>query len=190
MSDADHLRDASPWHPIDNKVDLKHLGKLAEELSECVACAACCLIYGVSDDEPTPRTATRRWLQEEVADVRGNIELVAIRFDLKRRAVYQSEMTLPVVQLPIIADNDREFLAQLIKRLADCGSAVSRCIIQGVDEREPVTGKLNRDWLRETLSAAIEMTRLISVRFGLDAAAMAARAEKKMTYQRQWHALA
>lgn len=105
MSNADNLRDANPWQPIDDKVDLKHLGKLAEELGEC-------------------------------------------------------------------------------------GSAVARCIIQGVDEREPVTGKLNREWLQDEIADVIANLDLVIDRFELDATLIAARAERKRQYLKQWHALA
>lgn len=105
MSNADKLRDANPWHPIDDKVDLKHLGKLAEELSEC-------------------------------------------------------------------------------------GSAVARCIIQGVDECEPVTGKVNRVWLEDEIADVLANIALVEKRFNLDAARMAGRAERKMVHLQQWHALA
>lgn len=105
MADADKLRDANPWHPIDDKVDLKHLGKLGEELNEC-------------------------------------------------------------------------------------GSAVSRCIIQGVDESEPVTGKINRVWLEEEIADVRANSELCIERFALDEARIAARAERKKAHLRQWHGLA
>ena len=40
MADADKLRDANPWHPISDPVDLAHLGKLGEELNECGSAVA------------------------------------------------------------------------------------------------------------------------------------------------------
>jgi NTP pyrophosphatase (non-canonical NTP hydrolase) len=105
MSDADQLRDANPWHPITDLVDLKHLGKLGEECNEL-------------------------------------------------------------------------------------GSAISRCIIQGVDEREPVTGKLNREWLQDEIADVLANIDLVIQRFDLDAMKMATRSEKKKRHLRQWHALA
>lgn len=112
MSNADNLRDANPWHPITDKVDLKHLGKLSEELSELAAAAG------------------------------------------------------------------------------KCGAAVSRCIIQGVDEREPVTGKLNREWLQDEIADVRANIDLVIARFNLDEEAIAARAERKSRHLKQWHDLA
>ena len=105
MSNADNLRDANPWHPISDAVDLKHLGKCAEELNEC-------------------------------------------------------------------------------------GSAVARCIIQGIDEAEPVTGKVNRVWLEDEIADVQANLTLVIERFSLDQDRMAARAEKKRRYLQQWHTLA
>jgi hypothetical protein len=112
MADANQLRDANPWHPIDDKVDLKHLGKLGEELSELAAAAS------------------------------------------------------------------------------KCGAAVSRCIIQGVDEAEPTSGKINRVWLEDEIADVRAGSELCIERFGLDEARIAARAEKKKAHLRQWHNLA
>lgn len=105
MSDADSLRAASPWHPITDAVDLKHLGKLGEELNEC-------------------------------------------------------------------------------------GAAVCRCIIQGVDEREPVTGRINRDWLQDEIADVLANVDLVIQRFNLDVPKMSTRAERKKRHLRQWHGLA
>jgi hypothetical protein len=112
MSSADHLRDANPWHPITDTIDLKHLGKLGEELNELAAAAS------------------------------------------------------------------------------KCGAAVSRCIIQGVDEAEPVTGRVNREWLEDEIADVRANSELCIKRFGLDEARIAARSEKKKGHLKQWHDLA
>lgn len=82
MADADDLRDANPWHPMSNAVDLKHLGKLAEELSEAGAAVARCIIQGIDEAEPVTGKINRQWLQDELADVQANIGLVIERFKL------------------------------------------------------------------------------------------------------------
>lgn len=82
MANADELRDANPWHPMSNAVDLKHLGKLAEELSEAGAAVARCIIQGIDEAEPVTGKVNRKWLQDELADVVANIELVVDRFGL------------------------------------------------------------------------------------------------------------
>lgn len=72
----------NPWHPITNSVDLKHLGKLGEELGECSAAVARCIIQGINETEPTTGKPNREWLEEEIADVIANTTLVVGRFDL------------------------------------------------------------------------------------------------------------
>lgn len=71
-----------PWHPMSNPVDLKHLGKLAEELGELQAAVARCMIQGIDEVEPVTGKPNRKWIEEEVADVLANITLVEMRFKL------------------------------------------------------------------------------------------------------------
>lgn len=84
MADADKLCDANPWHPMTNSVDLKHLGKLAEELGEAQAAVARCLIQGIEEKEPVTEKINREWLEDELADVAANIALVSDHFKLDR----------------------------------------------------------------------------------------------------------
>lgn len=78
--DADAL--LSPWHPIKDPVDLKHLGKLAEELAECLAAVSRCIIQGVDEREPVTGVLNRDWLTDEIADVRAGLSLAVQRFNL------------------------------------------------------------------------------------------------------------
>jgi len=72
----------NPWNPITNTVDLKYLGKLLEELGECSAAAARCIIQGIDETEPTTGKSNRKWLEDELADVCANADLVIRRFGL------------------------------------------------------------------------------------------------------------
>jgi hypothetical protein len=72
----------NPWRPMTDAVDLKHLGKLGEELGECSAAVSRCVIQGIDEAEPVTGKVNREWLEEEIADVLGNIELVVARFKL------------------------------------------------------------------------------------------------------------
>lgn len=82
MSDADDLRDANPWQPMTSPIDLKHLGKLAEELGECSSAVSRCIIQGIDEREPITGKLNREWLEDEIADVMGNIGLVCEHFKL------------------------------------------------------------------------------------------------------------
>lgn len=71
-----------PWHPMDDPRDLKTLGKLGEELGECQAAVMRCIIQGIDEKEPTTGYLNRHWLEDEIADVLVNIQLVVERFSL------------------------------------------------------------------------------------------------------------
>lgn len=81
MSDAQGPT-MNPWRPIRNATDLKHLGKLAEELGEAGAAVSRCIIQGVDEAEPVTGKRNRVWLEDEIADVLANCTLVMQRFDL------------------------------------------------------------------------------------------------------------
>ncbi len=72
----------NPWHPITNVVDLKTIGKLSEELGELSAIVGRCIIQGVNEAEPVTGVVNRIALENEIADVVANIELVMKRFNL------------------------------------------------------------------------------------------------------------
>jgi hypothetical protein len=89
MSNADHLRDPNPWHPITDTVDLKHLGKLGEECNELGSAVSRIIIQGVDEAEPVTGKINREWLEDEIADVEANIELVKRRFSLDRNRIHR-----------------------------------------------------------------------------------------------------
>src|ERR1017187_428395 len=82
MKNSDAIRDVNPWTPMSNPIDIKHLGKLGEELNECGAATARCLIQGIDEAEPTTGKINREWLEDEIADVLANSDLVIDHFNL------------------------------------------------------------------------------------------------------------
>ena len=76
--------DISPWVPMTRPIDLKHIGKLIEELGELQAALARCLVQGIDESEPTSGKLNRSWLREEISDVLAGIELCVEHFDLNR----------------------------------------------------------------------------------------------------------
>lgn len=77
----------NPWHPMKRPIDLKHLGKFAEELGECTSAVARCIIQGIDEKEPITGKNNKCWLEEEIADVLANINLVMKHFNLNKTAV-------------------------------------------------------------------------------------------------------
>lgn len=78
----------NPWHPITDPVDLKHLGKLGEELGECQAAVSRCIIQGLLSTEPVTGKLNKEWLEEELADVLANAQLVIARFKLNEPHIH------------------------------------------------------------------------------------------------------
>lgn len=78
-------------------------------------------------------------------------------------------------------------LGKLCEELSEAAAIVSRCIIQGIGESEPVTGKANADALENEL-ADVEATMSVAVEhFGLRTPRMVRRVERKIAHLRAWH---
>lgn len=81
----------SNWHPMDKPIDLKHLGKLCEELAECVSAASRCMIQGIDEAEPTTGKINRQWLEEEIADALTSLHMVIDHFDLDEGEIHKRQ---------------------------------------------------------------------------------------------------
>ncbi len=77
-------------------------------------------------------------------------------------------------------------LGKLGEELNECGSAASRCIIQGIDEAEPVTGKINRAWLEDEIADVLANVDIAMDRLALDRGRIALRADRKRSYLERW----
>lgn len=76
-----------PWHPMSKPIDLKHMGKLSEELGECVAIISRCIIQGIDELEPVTKKSNRIALQDEISDVMCNLALVIEHFNLDKEYI-------------------------------------------------------------------------------------------------------
>jgi NTP pyrophosphatase (non-canonical NTP hydrolase) len=90
---------------------------------------------------------------------------------------------------PMTRPLDIKHLGKLAEEAGELGSAIARCLIQGIDEREPITAKRNRDWLEEEIADVLANIDLVSEHFGLDKMRMAKRAAAKHHHLRKWHAM-
>ena len=84
---------------------------------------------------------------------------------------------------------DVKHLGKLGEEVNELGSAISRCIIQGIDECDPVTGKQNRQWLQDEIADVLANIELVREHFGLDSDAISLRVEKKKRHLRAWHSM-
>jgi NTP pyrophosphatase (non-canonical NTP hydrolase) len=69
-----------PWHPITNPVDLKHLGKLGEEVNELGRIVNRTIIQGMVGIDPATGEYNFDAMCKEMADVIANIELCCERW--------------------------------------------------------------------------------------------------------------
>jgi len=78
-----------PWYPMTSQIDLKHIGKLGEECGELSSAISRCIIQGIDEKDPGTGKPNRLWLQEEIADVLANIQLVRRHFDLNDNEIHE-----------------------------------------------------------------------------------------------------
>jgi NTP pyrophosphatase (non-canonical NTP hydrolase) len=90
---------------------------------------------------------------------------------------------------PMADPLDLKHLGKLGEEVNELGSAIFRCLIQGIDEREPITHKLNREWLEDELADVLANIELVQKHFALDIPRMLERAERKKAHLRGWHSM-
>jgi hypothetical protein len=95
----------------------------------------------------------------------------------------------PNLWIPITDLIDLAHLGKLGEEVNELGAAIYRCIIQGVGESEPVTGKPNKEWLEDEIADVLAMIDLATVRFKLDTSRMVERSERKVKMKQEWHAM-
>lgn len=111
-------------------------------------------------------------------------DFVERQFEADRSAAAPNPWT------PMSRPIDLKHLGKLAEELNEAGAAVARCLIQGIDEREPVSGKLNREWLEDELADVMANMVLVRRHFDLDGARMNERADRKIEALRAWHEMA
>lgn len=72
----------APWKPTTDRLVLKTVLKLIEELGELISASARVLMQGIDECEPTTGKLNRQWLAEEMADVEANLNLTIDLFDI------------------------------------------------------------------------------------------------------------
>lgn len=82
----------NPWHPMDKPVDIKVIGKFLEEMGEGVAASARCLIQGIEEKEPITGKVNKDWLEDEIADMHANLQLVIEHFHLDSSKILERSL--------------------------------------------------------------------------------------------------
>lgn len=84
---------------------------------------------------------------------------------------------------------DLACLGKFKEELGECTSAAARCSIQGIDEAEPTTGKLNKRWLEEEIADVLATADWVIRNFDLDPEFIGQRADKKVARFDAWQAM-
>lgn len=77
-------------------------------------------------------------------------------------------------------------LGKLLEELGECSAVAARCIIQGLDEIDPFSQKINRHRLEDELADCTALILLASHVLELDSLKMNDRAELKITFLESW----
>lgn len=85
---------------------------------------------------------------------------------------------------------DKKHIGKALEECGELTAALSRCLIQGIYECEPVTGKKNIRWLEEEIADVFANLHLVSQRFNLDSEFIGERILVKMRKLREWHSMA
>jgi hypothetical protein len=77
-------------------------------------------------------------------------------------------------------------LGKCIEEVCEAGAILARCIIQGIEESEPVTGKPNRQAVEEEVADVQATSEILIEHFGLDRTRIAVRAMEKKAGLKAW----
>lgn len=87
---------------------------------------------------------------------------------------------------PITKPLDLAVLGKTGEELTECATALFRCIIQGMNEAEPTTKKINRAWLQDEVADVMALLTHLIAHFNLNQEAIQERLDKKYAYKKIW----
>lgn len=88
--------------------------------------------------------------------------------------------------IPMSDTRDLRVTGKTLEELGELVQCLSRCLIQGIDSAEPVTGVINRQWLESEVADTIATVTLLIQHFKLNEAIIDARAASKMAKLIPW----
>lgn len=104
----------------------------------------------------------------------------------KRRQKTADDRAAAEPWVPMTDPVDVKLLGKLSEELGEAGAIACRCIIQGIDADEPVSGVNNRRALEDELADVLACARLAIEHYDLDLRRMGRRSSRKMARLRQW----
>jgi hypothetical protein len=79
-----------------------------------------------------------------------------------------------------------EEISECAEKMSACAAAIFRCIIQGINEKQPVTGVVNKHWLEDEIADVQMMFDHLVPHLELDTTRMMERRAKKYFYKKPW----
>lgn len=80
-------------------------------------------------------------------------------------------------------------MGKLSEELAECNSVAARCIIQGIDEVDPGSQKVNRQRLTEEIADVMAQCRVTIKALGLDHRFIGTRIDMKESQMEEWEGM-
>lgn len=80
-------------------------------------------------------------------------------------------------------------MGKLLEELNECGSVAARCIIQGIDEVDPSSQRVNRDRLGDEMADVLAQIECTVAMLDYDRDALALRVERKLASMAAWEAM-
>lgn len=80
-------------------------------------------------------------------------------------------------------------MGKLGEELGELQAVAARCVIQGIDEIDPGTGRVNRDRLQDEIADVMAQCETTIRALGLDSLYVYTRRGEKMRVMREWEAM-
>lgn len=88
--------------------------------------------------------------------------------------------------IPTKNTKEIKVLGKLGEETGELSSATSRCIIQGINEVEPISKKSNQEWLEDEIADVLACSQLAIEKLGLSKERIMARMEEKKYHLNGW----
>ncbi len=100
-----------------------------------------------------------------------------------------TKLPAPNPWVPMTKLIDLKHLEKLGEECCEAGSAIFRCLMQGIDECDWLTGKVNREWLEDEIADVLANSYLVGDHFKLDWVRINTRVEHKKAHLKAWHGM-
>lgn len=92
----------------------------------------------------------------------------------------------PSPWVPMTNPRDIKVIGKNIEELCEAGAAAARCLIQGINETEPSSGRLNKTWYANELADVAATSRISMEHFGMDRGSIDERIRRKYAFLMRW----